>query len=493
MERSNSPLIPPTIPEQKPATPLADLGVELVLAEEGKDLQGRWFQRFEVIIKPGGTLADASLALYGDERRAPELLDLVKKRQPNVDAQHIPVGLKIGITVDPTVAFVIKESRREGDWEINTYYNGAVEHRRANARIVELPSDRPGREFAVPGDTSDRPVPAGARLLEYQHRADETFAQAVSIVYGTATIKAMQHFTAQTGVDAENWPPPALDTLRIVVDPGLTFTDDSIVEVAVPSSPSVQLPPEAEQLQREQDEQRRKAGIFRAKVDNNGATYRVRMLDAGVSPRNVATLLYNDAERWVDVAQAAGFKIQKDQPQDNMKLQGHEFELYLDYEEEWFPLGEPSVDEAKGVRTIRLLNGTQITSAIKGPNRVIILPSGFRKVIYQPVEVSLALARIVAYVQKTGEEGAARLLWDWDPGVPRQTGSVMKTANLVVQKQQVLLEVTAEIKRSSTPDAVGLLRQWMPCLFAAGAVFLGTLLVFVVGRSSGSKPYRRRH
>ncbi|MCL4534777.1 MAG: hypothetical protein M1370_06405 [Bacteroidetes bacterium] len=485
---------PPSTPQKGvSAVPLADLGVELVLAEEGKDLQGRWFQRFEVTIKPGGTLADASLVLYGDERRAPELLELVRKRQPNIDAQHIPVGLKIGVTVDPSVAFVLKDSRREGDWEINTYYNGAVERRRANARVVELPSDKPAQEFAVPGDTSDRPVPAGARLLEYQYRADETFEQAVALIYGADTIKAMEHFISQTGVDVNNWPPPALDRLRIVVAPGLSFTDDPIEEVAIPSPPSAQLPPEVEQMQRDQDEQRRKAGIYRAKVDSYGATYRMRILDAGVSSRYLATLLYNDPERWMDVVQAAGFKVQKDQPLDNIKLQGREFELFLEYDEEWFPLGEPVVDGARGTRTIQLLDGTQVTTALKGANRVVILPSGFRKVIYQPIELSLALARVVAYVQNSGEDGAARLLWDWDPGVQRQSGSVLQTANLVVQNKQVLLQVRVEMKRSPGPDPVALLRQLSPCLFAAAAVFLGTLLVLVVGRASGPKPYRRRH
>ncbi len=473
--------------------PLGDSGVDLVLAEEGKDLQGRWLQRFEVTIKPGGTLADASRVLYGDERRAPELLDAIRKRNPNVDAQHIPVGLKIGITVDPSVSFVLKDTRREGDWQISSFYNGAVERKRANARIVELPADKPAQEFAVPGDTSDRPVPAGARLLEYQYRAGETFDQAVAIVYGTASIETMKHFISQTGVDVNNWPPPPLDRLRIVVAPGTDLADEPIVEVPAPLLPSGQYPPGMAQLRQEQDQQRRQAGIFRVQTGPYTTTYRLRVIDAEVAARQAAALIYNDPERWIDVAQAAGLKVTKDQPQTNTRLQGREFDLQTEYDEEWFALGDPAVDEAKGSRQVRLLNGTLVASATKGPNRIITLPTGYRKVVYQPSELGLALARIIAYVFKSGEGGAAHILYEWDPGVPRQPGGTVETASLAVQNKQVLLRVQVAPARSAGMDPVALLRQLTPCLFAVGAVFLGTLLVVVVGRASAPKPYRRRH
>ncbi len=461
-----------------------------MLADEGIDPQGRWYQRFEIIIKPGGTLAGAARAVYGDERRVEELIKILHQRNPNVDPARVPVGLKLGVTVDPAVTFVVKESRREGDWEIYSYFNGVKEWRRANARVVELPTGKPAKEFAVPGDTSDKPLPGGSRLLEYQYRATETFEQAVSIVYGNATIKAMQHFIAATGVDINNWPPPPNDRLRIVVAPGLTFEDDPIQEVPMLTA-TASRSPEAGALLAAQDEERRNFGIYRVKADAYGTTYRLRILNGEVSARQVAGILYNDPEQWKEVAESAGFKLAKEDTATNFKLQGREFELYLDYEEEWFPAEEPQVDEKNSTRLTRLVNGTQVLASTKGPNRVVVLPSGCRKIVYQPSELALAIARVAAHAGGNGEEGAAQLLWDWDPGVPRQPGMALQNAALTSQKQQTLLKVTVEPRQAQT-NPVDIVRQFAPCLFAVGAVFLGTFLVILVGQMSRPKPYMRR-
>jgi hypothetical protein len=468
---------------------LAQKTVEIVLTEEGLDARGRWYQRFEVVIGPGGTIADAALAVYGDERRAPDLLEIIKERQPNIDVRRVPVGLRIDIIVDPTVAFVLKDSRREGDWEIRSYFNGAIERRRVNARVVILPADKPGKEFAVPGDTSDRPISAGARLLEYQYRAGENFEYAVGLIYEDKTVAAMKHFISQTSYDLNNWPPPALDKLRVVILPGTDMSDYPIQELENPPRPE-RSPATDAQLQ-EQRQARLQAGIVAVAYGPFGKNYRIRVASARLTARQVASLLYNDPEKWKGVAAAAGIDLPAADPPPDVRLQGRDFEVQIAYEDEAFLWGEPVTDAGQNTKTSRLLNGTEIIIAVKGPNRHVILPTGYRKATQQPIDLVLAIARLQANIRGKNDEEIARLLWDWDPGAPRRSGDVVQSAALVSRRGITVIEVTVQ-SRPNVVDLVGTIRRWAPYVFAIITISLGILLVVLAGRSAAPKTYRRR-
>jgi hypothetical protein len=467
----------------------ADKPVDIILIEEGLDARGQWYQRFDVVIGPGGTMADAAIVVYGDERRASDLLEIVKRRYPSIDVRRIPVGLRIEIIVDPTVAFVLRDSRREGDWEIRNYFNGAMERRRVNARVVKLPEDKPGKEFAIPGDTSDRPVPAGARLLEYQYRASETFEQAVGLIYEEQSVAAMRHFITQTTFDQNNWPPPPLDKLRVVVMKDTDLQDHQISEVERPFPGEKPVAVEA-QLD-EQRENRRQSGIYAIAHSPYFTTYRIRIASARTSARQIASLIYNNADRWKDVASAAQVELPTDDPPPDVRLQGRDFLLQVAYEDEGFLLADPNLDATQNTRVRQLLNGTEITTVTKGPNLHVLLPTGYRKAIYQPVDLVIALARIKAGIWGENEEAIVQFIWDWDPGSPRRSGDVLQTAAIKTRRGQTVIEVTVQ-PRPNVGDIVGIVRRWAPYAFAVVAISFGLVLILLAGRSGAPKPYRRR-
>src|SRR3990172_5544535 len=249
--------------------PIAD-GIEFTLLEDGVDAEGRWFQIFRMLIKPGGTLADTSELIYGNSEHIGELFAAIKQQHPNLRGpSQVPANTQADITVDPRAAFVpqgVSTDAGRGPTTY-TYYTAArgvvYDPKRAKdygglSAVVDLPADRPTQTFTILEDFVPVAVPAGVPLAYYEYQAGDDLKKVVAEIYGRDSSRAMHHFLTQTQWDPNRWPPPPTERQQRLA---FSATDRFEDEPFTPLDVAAGNPANGEQL-KEQVAKRGQAGIY---------------------------------------------------------------------------------------------------------------------------------------------------------------------------------------------------------------------------------------
>ena len=474
--------------------------VDLALASEGVDNDGRWFQTFRVTIKPGGTLAAVSEAIYGDQSRAADLLRAVQASNPQVkDPGRIPAGLQFSITVDPAMVFIVKESRLESGRETTLYFNGVRETRRTGTgtlRTIEAPACKPIKAFSVAVDGTAVLVEPGSKVLDYQYNTGDTFKQVVEFVYGTASVKAMQDLLQRTGWDPNRWP-PGQGRVQAVVPTGGSWEDAVIASAPLPT-----LDPALGERMQQLERERAKVGVHTLKREPFGTTFRVRVSDPTMTAKKVSSLLYGSDTKYPTVAAQAGLKLQDGMPPGfDPNLLGRDFEIYLDYTEEYFPLGQ---DVRGDRRVIKLVNGTTIEDYggsvvnAEGLQRTVLYPTGYKQIVYKPKVATLTLAEFWSFLTGFGRvdnAAVAAAIWNWDPGLSRSVRDSAEQLEIVGTGDKRVLKVLAAPGGSAGPVET-FLGRWLgsPCLLVLVVAGLAVLITLTLGRARQPKaaPSRSR-
>lgn len=492
-------LSPPILYAQAP--------VQVALVDEGLDSAGRWFQRIRVTIGPGGSLTLASEELYGDQLHADDLFALAKRSNPGLDSpSKVPAGQELILTVDPRATHIIRERRVDQARQTRriVYMNGVQRTIYLGARTgllqeIAFPDDRPARSFVYADEQGRFTVPAGGRLLDYAYAGAEQFNDLVAQLYGTASVRAMQDFVAQTGWDPNRWPPPREERRRLALGPS-----DQYREVR-PVPPSLEtIPAERRAVLEQQVAERARLGLFAIAFDGTRFTYRALVTDAAVTARRAAVALYGDEARWLAIAKAAGLEVDEDHvkglpPGTDPTLLGRSFELTVDLADEYFPVGQEG--RAGAGRTITLRNGTTVEEygparpLGSGVVRIVRYPSGFKRIVYRPdplwlfaldfVHFQAAFLRGAAQDEtvRDGEGRAftAQVLWLALRDLPRERDDVPVSSTIAEVERAKVLEV---VTRPRAPEA-GTPTPWetwwreQPVVIT-GAATLGAALTLLI-------------
>lgn len=493
-------------------------GIEFTLVQDGVDAGGSWFQTFRMLIKPGGTLADASELIYGNSEHIADLFAAIKKQRPDLRGpSQLPANIEAELTLDPRHAFVPRSVSADPTRgaTVYTYYNGAkrivydpkqAKDHKGLSSIVELPADRPTKTFTILEDYVPREVPAGVRIAYYEFQSGDDLKKVVAEIYGTDSTRAIHHFLTQAQWDPNIWPPPPNDRQqRLILPSNASFGDEPFTPLdLVTGNPAA-----GDQL-REQTAKRAHSGIYALFRQPYGTVYRIVANDFNLTARQVSTLLYGQDGEYLSIAAQAGFATLHDlmqNPPRDLRLFGRTFDLVVDYEKEQFLSRPATVDERSGKRTILLLNGTIVEEWPLGPKqsgvlRQIALPSGYRKMLYRPHTVSALAAQILYSLTTLGrgsdspqvrqeDEGGfvSRLIWHWGRSLPRQNGDLLDFGRLLVvptgedDKTDQLLEVAIRPASHDGLYSLPFYRTWLdgPFVLGAGVVIVALFTLGVFG------------
>ncbi len=505
-----NPLGPSSGPEQA-APPIDQLDVNVDLVDEGVDENGKWFQKLRITLKPGGTLADASDAIYGDESHVNDLLELAKQQIPRVQRpQQLQVGDAIIVTVDPTATYVVKDTKwEEADGRLTQIlFNGGKIVTYPNVkggalRLVDFPDDKRAKSFNFKSDEDVVGVNPGSRLVEYTYRPGDTFEGVVRLIYGQVSATALQDFILKTQWTPDKWPPAAKDaTRRIVISTVTSWEDTTPTSTGFPEQQIVTNDQYRTLMQR-----RAAAGIFPLVRQGTGTVYQVQVVDSKLKARDLATLLYGSTDRYLSLADMAGIMPPTDasgKVPDNFDppMLGRRFEVFVDYADEWFLLGPPQADAKNQRMVTRLTNGTTIEeydASIKhkdGLQKAMYYPSGYKRITYRPSELTYALLDFGFFVsnglrsdpnsdvdQQKSQDYAGGFIWSWAPGLPRERTDKPESYKIydTGDGRNLDIAISPNAPDSLVPYVVYDIWLANPFLTAMGVVFFASVFVFVVG------------
>ena len=492
------------------------IGVALV--GDSQDAEGRWLQTYRLTIRPGGTLSDASLVIYGDTDHVQELFEAARQSSPDLSSPGlIQAGQQFEVTVDASRTFVVKEITWDDANGIQTtvFYNGVrlvgyTQRTTGVLRVIEFPGDRPTQEFRFPLEEETQTsggesvsVPASGRLVDYAYDSVDGFRDVVQKVYTVATVKAMQDFILQSQWDPNRWPPPQQHRLRIVTRAPETYADETINTVTVPLSDPV-----AARKLADLNAQRMRMGVYPVRLEGLGTLYRVAVSDPTVTARDVAQLLYNSPDRYTYIATQAGVTTDRPASENeaapNPLLIGRSFEVFVQYDDEQFLLQDPALDPRTGVTQVRLLNGTLVEAYQSeepykaGLVQVVHYPSGYKRTLYEPGSLTLDLLDFLSFVlhpetsdipperrQALVREFQAQTLWDWGISTPRKVEDQAEWVRIVDSESKQsgpLLEMLIKPPQPIAPQQLALLYLLRyPILIPLAVVVVAVILTAVIG------------
>ncbi|MBI4507060.1 MAG: hypothetical protein HY691_16130 [Chloroflexi bacterium] len=486
----------------------AQAPVQVVLADEGLDAAGRWFQRFRITIGPGGSLTLASEMLFGDQLHADELFTAAKQANPAlVMPSNIPVGQEIVLTVDPRSTYLIRE--RSVDQTRQTrrlvYTNGAqrtiyLGTRTGVLQEIVFPNDRPAREFVYADDQGQFAVASGGRVVDYVYAGGELFGEVVGQLFGDASVLAMQNFIVQTGWDPNRWPPPQNERRRLVVGPAEQYRDER------PAPLSLQdVPPQSRAALQQQLAERARLGLYATAFDGTRVTYRALITDPAVTAKRVAAALYGDEARWLQVAKVTGLEVEEERvkglpPGTDPILLGRSFALVVDLAEERFPAGPPRQEGGRRITALR--NGTVVEDypierqAKAGLARIVRYPSGYKRIVYRPDPLWLfaldfmhfqgaflrGATRDESVRDRQGRGFTAQVLWLLLRDLPREGDVEPLELTISDAERGKVLDVVTRPRAVAEGEPPAWLAplQEQPALAAAGATLAVALLLAIV-------------
>ncbi|MBI4318940.1 MAG: hypothetical protein HY675_10650 [Chloroflexi bacterium] len=480
------------------------LDVELV--DEGVDAEGRWFQTLRLTIKAGGTLADASEAIYGDQMHNDEMFEAARRTNPELRGpQFVPIGQQLEVTVSAASTYVVQEMTMDEATgaSIKSFFNGAQEtvYPKARAgllRIVDFPADARASTFVFSLDERVLEIAPGSRLFEYRYNPGDAFADIVQSTYGVASAKAMQDFIARTGWTPDRWPPKANESRRVILSTVTAWEDEPITPVTVAPSGSI-----TSQKLIELNEERAAAGVYPIAFAGSGTTFRVRITDSTLTARDVSRLLYGSEDSYLSIATKGGISLPVDGagkvPDDfNPVMLGRVFDVHVDYVDEMFVLNVYGRDPRIRANITRLVNGTVIvdyeraTPEESGLQRGVYYPTGYKKVAYRLNDTIYILVDFLHFVfgrpadslnryaqDLDRQDFVASVIWNWMPGLPRELGDVVDQSRIVDTEDGRILEVVVAPGAYSGLQGTIFYTWWIanPFLTLLTMVFIASMIV----------------
>ncbi len=475
------------------------IGVSVI--RDNLDARGRWTQTVRLTIQPGGTLADASLVAFGDVLHVDTLFQAAQKANPRLySPAMIPIGQQIDLTIDPSTTFVLQTVLHGSNTLVRRFTNGVVDTSYTTpngsvTRTLAFPDGKPSDAFAFPASPSSIRVRPGGHIVDLRYARGQSFADVVHQTYGITTYAAAVDLTKQTGWNPTHWPPPIGDVKQIVTAPPAAYqTAPREAEVIPNPDPAGR----AQQVALHQA--RLKAGIYVTRQEAFDTVYHVAVTDPSVTASSLSRLLYGSPDHRLEVARAAGYQL----PTGNSgnatafdpQLLGRSFDVVVGYEDENFVVSR-SVATDGGVR-VELVDGARITSypnATHGLMRLVQYPTQYKRIVYRPSTLSLLIARGIAIfhvasapglpsgtANALADEDAARILWQWSPGLPRQPGDIADSVQLVNDPAGPVIEVMIGRPVPQTPvgqlaDRAGLNN---PLIATVTLVMAGTVIAVAV-------------
>src|SRR5262249_40189926 len=119
------------------------------VARDGADVRGSWNQVVRLTIKSGGSLADASLVVYGDYVHVDAIYAVDKHQNSHIYSQTtIPVGQTIDLDINPSSTFALSAVLHRPNALVQEFTNGAIDtiydKPEGNlARVITFPDGKP--------------------------------------------------------------------------------------------------------------------------------------------------------------------------------------------------------------------------------------------------------------------------------------------------------------------------------------------------------------
>jgi hypothetical protein len=430
---------------QPPRYPASMPPIGVAILRDGLDPRGNWTQVLRLTIKSGGSLADASLVVFGDFDHVDAVFTAAKKQNPHIlSLTTIPVDQTIDLPIDPSITFALSATLHRPNALIQQFTNGVTdmiyEKPQGNLeRVVTFPDGKTTEQFIYPGASGPVHVRPGGKVVDVAYANGTSFGELVRQIYGLTTYAAATDLTKQTGWSASHFPPPLGEEHEVVVGPTATYT---AMPPEVQPIPNPNLAGRSRQQQLRSD--RSHVGITLMRLESFDEVYHVAVNDPSLKASDVSRLLYGSDAHRADVAHAAGFDSPGGAALD-LHLFGRAFDLAVDYVDEDFVV-QRSVTTA-GVVEVQLADGASITTyptGSAGPMRVVRYPTGYKRVLYRPPSILLTVANGLALFHAANNLSlassstdtlnrryAAEVIWRWGPGVPRQPGDLTESIDLV--------------------------------------------------------------
>lgn len=424
-------------------TALPPVGIAVV--HDGVDAQGRWTQTIRLTIESGGSLADASLLMYGDESHVNDLFAVARAKNPRLTSPAmIPAGLAIDVPIDPSKTYVLEQVLTSPNTTVWHYTNGVVATAYAKpngnlSRVISFPDGKPTDHFTYPGAKGPVAVQPGGKLVDLVYLKGQSFAAVIDQVFGLTNYNAAADFAKQTGWNPSNWPPKPGAQKEIVVKPRAVYEQEPAVVQPLANSSAV-----GQQRQALLLKQREDVGIIPVRLESFGTVYHVAVSDPKLTAADISTLIYGTPNQAAAIAQAAGLGNGATGVAFDPRLFGRAFDLTVDYVDEGFILSR-QVDPT-GATTVGLVDGAEITNyppARSGPIRVVRYPTGYARVYYRPPRTLLLVAQGLSFFhvasapwlstadsQAVASQYAAQIIWAWGPGLPRSASSLEDSMQL---------------------------------------------------------------
>jgi len=430
--------------------------IQVAVVHDGLDANGRWSQVVRLTIEGGGTLADASMIVYGDTIHVDQIFAAARQKNPTLTAPAmIPAGQQIDLDIDPSTTYVLQNVLTTPDTVVQRFTNGVVStlylHPNDSLQqVIAFPNGKPTDLFVYPGSNDPIKARPGGRIVDLVYRTGDSFGAVVNSAYGLTTFAAAQDFTNQTGWEPIHWPPSSGQEKVIVVGPRALFT-------GVPSAVSLLPNPDpvgrARQLQLAAERQR--IGVIPVRRESFGTVYHVAVNDPSVTASQLSQMIYGTPAHRDDLARAAGFAV----PSGNTGVKafdphlfGRSFDLTVDYVDENFVVARRTDG---GATTVELADGaltTTYAAALSGPMEVVDYPTGYKRILYRPPKAYLTIAQGMALFSVAQDltlspsaatqlttQYIAGALWRISPGIPKAPGDVADSIQLIDSPQGTYL------------------------------------------------------
>ena len=472
--------------------------IDVTVIKDGLDARGHWVQTVRLTIRPGGTLADASLVAFGDVLHVDTLFRAAQHTNPHLfNPAMIPIGQQIDLQVDPSSAFVLQTVLHGSNTLVRRFTNGAVDtsYIKPNGsvtRLLTFPDGKPTDFFSFPADPSAIKVRPGGRIVDLQFALGQAFADVVNQTYGLTTYGAAVDLTRQTGWDPTRWPPPIGSVKQVVTEPPAVYAATPRETDLIPNPDPV-----GRARQINLHEARLKAGVYVTRQETFGTVYHVAVTDPSVTASGLSNLIYGTPDHRLDIARAAGYQIPDGgNAAFDPHLLGRAFDIAVDYQDENFVVSR-SVNP-DGAVEIELVDGSQITTypgSTHGLVQLIRYPTQYKRILYRPSKLSLTIARGIALfhlasapglpsdtANTLADEDAARILWQWSPGMPREPGDIADSVQLVNDPTSPDLQVLIgpPVPRTAVGDLANRAGLGNPLIAVLSLVVAGTLIVLAV-------------
>lgn len=505
-----------------PTTPPANLpleyptsmpAVKVAVAHDGLDANGHWTQVVELTIEPGGTLADASMVMYGDVNHVDQIFAAARQKNPSLTAPAmIPAGQVIDLSVDPSTTYVLTDVLTTPDTIVQRFANGVVSTtylhpKNSLKQAISFPNGKPTDLFVFPGSTAPIKARPGGRIVDLVYRNGDSFGSLVDEAYGLTSFAAAQDLTKQSGWDPTHWPPSIGQEKLILVGPSDLYAS---APQAVAPIPNPDLAGRA--LQDRLTTDRTRIGVYPIRLESFGTVYHVAVNDPNVTASALSQLIYGAPAHRDDLARAAGFQV----PSDNAgkttgafdpHLFGRSFDLTVDYVDENFVVGQQT---RNGATATELADGaivTTYTATDSGPLQAVAYPTGYKRIVYRPAKtyVTVAQALSLLYTAQNSQLSAdaatresnqyvAEALWRVAPGIPKSSGDIADSLQLQDSPQgPILVALIAPPSPHNPIDTLlRLLQVQNPIKGIVVLVLIGVVLVVLVDLASRGFARRRR-